>query len=184
MTSTTTASAHTVTALPDTCLMISATGPCHDGMGCRRSAAGQVVAREEDRIALTCQSWAPIGPLWVTTSPSTQAPVRSAVWPTAAETRQMSGLSPTPVVLVQGPEGQSLAKRGRGPVPEEVERGRSRRCARAIRDCRQHRAPWPLRGVPAGRGGGAAVNACEHPAADRRPAATAAARFRHKEREP
>jgi hypothetical protein len=42
-------------------------------------------------------------------------------------------------------------------------------------DRRPHRAPWPLRGVPAGRGRGAAGVVRRHPAPDRKPAATVAA---------
>ena len=51
--------------------------------------------------------------------------------------------------------GQMLTPTGR---PASQEAGQDRR---------QDRAPRPLRGVPAGRGGGAAVAVRDHPAADR-----------------
>ena len=61
-------------------------------------------------------------------------------------------------------------------LPEEVEHLVADHAAReAGQDWRPHRAPWPLRGVPAGRGRSAAGVVRRHPAPDRWPAATVAA---------
>jgi hypothetical protein len=53
-------------------------------------------------------------------------------------------------------------------LPEEVEHWSLTTLREKLgQDRRPHRAPWPLRGVPAGRGRDAAVAVRVHPAPDR-----------------
>jgi hypothetical protein len=81
-------------------------------------------------------------------------------------------------VPVQSASGETkLQFRIEGEIDRKAVRSRPRGLRPDDRRWKEHRnrAPWPLRGVPAGRGRGAAGVVRRHPAPDRRPAATVAA---------